>query len=95
MKARFFRIQRPELTSYLLNAAHPAGVPKFALFRHFKFRADSPDELGDALLEHAVSNGVARKQYRIESGRYGLKFIVHGLIEHPAGGRPMQSPSGK
>jgi hypothetical protein len=41
-----------KISGYLLSETHPVGLSKARFFKRFGFRADAPDELSRALLDH-------------------------------------------
>ena len=61
----------------------PDWADKGALFRRFGFRADVPEELVQALLDHVRDNAVTD----IEVCLYGAKYRVDGPLTSP-GGKP-------
>ncbi len=72
-----------KLTAYLLNVTHPVGSPKARWFISLGYHPDSPDQLGNDLLEIVRES----PDYVDEVTRFGVKYTVWGQLEPPNGGR--------
>ncbi len=80
-------VESAKVASYLLSTAHPIGRGKAQFFMRFGFRADAPEALAQALLDHVRSNAVA--DARVSS--YGTKYRVEGPLASPDGRNPRVS----
>jgi len=76
-------VDAAKISDYLLSETHPIGRTKARFFRRFGFRADVPEELVQALLDHVRDNAVTD----IEVCLYGAKYRVDGPLTSP-GGKP-------
>jgi hypothetical protein len=72
-----------KITDYLLSDSHPAGRSKAVFFRLFGFRADQPEVLLAALLEHAATAEVTA----IIGSPFGVKYEISGPLGTPDGRR--------
>lgn len=76
-------IASAKLTTYLLNVAHPQGGGKARFFAGQGFSPDRPEELGRALVSHALSNSW------IETPSACGTLLSHsGPLETPSGKTP-------
>ena len=73
-----------KITDYLLNSAHPDNGGKARFFLGLGFTAEGWHIFADALQRLAHSFAVTE---HVES-LHGVKYIVIGRIETPAGGSP-------
>jgi len=71
----------PKLLNYLLSDPHSDGESKARYFRRFGFSRDRADELEQALLRGAATGDVVK----VESTRYGPKYVVVGMVTTPVG----------
>ncbi len=76
--------QREKITEYLLNAAHPDNGGKAAFFVAIGFSSNDWETFAAALRKLAETGEVIKT---VETF-HGLKYIVEGTIETPAGKRP-------
>jgi hypothetical protein len=76
-------IERAKLEDYLLDLSHKDGASKAVFFLGFGFRRDAPEELAEALREHARAADA-----REVASRYGVRYIVEAPIATPSGRRP-------
>jgi len=74
------RVDREKVEAYLLSETHPIGRMKAAYFRRLGFDRSRPEDLIRALAELAVVGTVVDR----EETRYGIKYVVEGLLH---GGR--------
>ena len=72
-----------KLADYLLNVTHPVGGPKARWFISLGYHPDSPDRLGDDLLEIVRDSS----EYVDKVTRFGVKYTVRGQLESPNGSR--------
>ena len=79
------QVDAEKITDYLLSANHPNGRPKAEFFTRIGFRAGEWSVLKDALLKH----GATQRAVRVVESRYGIRYIVKGLLELPSGRNPM------
>jgi len=75
-------IPNGKLRDYLLNPAHPVGGSKARWFSSVGYDVESSEQLSAELLQ------IVRKSddYLEEKTDFGVKYLVKGKIELPAGG---------
>ncbi len=74
-------VEPRKITGYLLSDTHPVGRSKAVFFRLFGFRADRPELLVAALLEHAATAVVTA----IIGSPFGVKYEISGPLGTPDG----------
>ena len=74
-------VPEAKLSGYLLSFDHPAGRGKARFFTELGFRADAPQVLRLALLQHAATNEVSS----VQRGPFGSKYLIDGRVYGPAG----------
>ena len=77
-------IRQEKLTEYLLNLTHPDGWGKAKFFIQCGFSPKSPDQLKNALLNHALLNEVTEEK----TNPFGVKYVIKGEINAPDGTNP-------
>lgn len=65
-----------KVRDYLLNLEHPDGGSKAVWFYALGYRRDQWQELAEKMLEIAQQC----TDYEVEKTRFGLKYIVGGLV---------------
>ena len=75
-------IHPDKITRYELEPEHDEGGDKARYFIDHGFSLEQPEQLRDALLQHAHEHEVVR----VESTRYGVQYIIEGEMEFPDGG---------
>ena len=74
-------IPEPKLSKYVLSETHAVGKAKAKYFRSLGYTEANANELADALLMIAKSEGVSKKV----TTPYGTKYIVEGELVTPSG----------
>lgn len=74
-------IPKQKLSNYLLSETHTVGKAKAKYFRSLGYTEENADQLADALLIIAKSEGVSQEV----ASRYGIKYIIDGEIVAPIG----------
>ena len=74
-------IHPDKITKYLLDKEHVDGGDKADRFDGLGFRIEKWEELAQALRIHGADNEIVSS----ENTGYGVKYIVDGWIETPAG----------
>ncbi len=74
-------IPEPKLSKYVLSETHAVGKAKAKYFRSLGYTQANANELADALLMIAKSEGVSKKV----TTPYGTKYIVEGELVTPSG----------
>jgi len=77
-------VPQSKVEYYLLNPAHPIGGGKPGLFLRFGFSREQWTLLGDALLQHAHANSVAK----VVPDADGTTYLVEGPLQTPSGRNP-------
>lgn len=77
------RVEQVKITDYLLSDEISGG--KSAFFLAFGFTVEAWQIMKDALLQHAISNDVARSSQT----PHGIKYIIEGEINTPDGRSPL------
>ena len=68
-----------KLSGYLLSNTHPAGRPKAEFLIAAGFSAARPDDLANALREHATKRPVDT----VTVTRFGTKYVIEGPVQTP------------
>ena len=74
-------IERRKLTHYLLSLTDEDGKPKAEYFRKVGFNETNLEDFEYALLAVVSSN----EGKTIEKSKFGVKYIVEGLLNSPTG----------
>ncbi|MBW1676657.1 MAG: hypothetical protein JRF30_05435 [Deltaproteobacteria bacterium] len=74
-------IPEPKLSKYVLSETHAVGKAKAKYFRSLGYTEANANELADALLMIAKSEGGSKKV----TTPYGTKYIVEGELVTPSG----------
>lgn len=74
-------IEERKLTHYLLSLTDEDGRPKAEYFRKIGFNEINLKDFERALLAVALNNEVKT----VEKHKFGIKYIVEGLLEAPKG----------
>lgn len=77
-------ISPSKITEYLLCLEHPDGGSKAEFFMKFGFSLDAPEQLANALRQHANYQEVAK----IEPTPHGRRYVVEGLLQAADGRTP-------
>ena len=75
------RVDRRELTDYLLSETHPVGRFKAKFFAELSFNQANPEQLEEQLLVIARNEPVVE----VVNSPFGTKYIVDGRISTPSG----------
>ena len=78
-------IEQEKVADYLLNAAHPDNAGKAPFFVSLGFNRANWPELASALRKLAVATEVAKSM----ETAHGIKYVLDGCMESPAGRTPM------
>lgn len=78
-------VHRAKVVDYLLSDAHHDGRHKAAFFKRFGFAVESWEGLAQALRQHATKHDVTK----VETSRYGHRYIVEGIIHSPDTRNPL------
>lgn len=73
-----------KVTDYLLSTEHEKGRHKAAFFLRHGFTSAKPQELVDALLNHARTYPVSKE----EPSPFGTRYVIEGRIKSPDGRDP-------
>jgi hypothetical protein len=76
-------VPRQKLSNYLLSETHAVGKAKARYFQSLGYKEENADQLADALLMIAKSEGVTQEV----ASRYGTKYIIDGELVTPIGSR--------
>lgn len=76
-------VPKQKLSNYLLSEIHAVGKAKARYFRSLGYTEENADQLADALLMIAKSEGVSQEV----TSRYGTKYIIDGELVTPIGTR--------
>lgn len=74
-------IEKRKLANYLLSLIDEDGKPKAEYFRKVGFNETNLKNFESALLAVASNNEVKT----IEKSKFGVKYVVEGLMDSPAG----------
>ena len=74
-------VPKQKLSNYLLSETHAVGKAKAKYFRSLGYTEENADQLADALLIIAKSEGVSQEV----ASRYGTKYTIEGEIVTPIG----------
>lgn len=83
--AQLALVPKPKIVDYLLDEEHPDGKHKAVFFKRFGFSVEEWQVFRDALLEHALTQQVAREVV----GPYGTKYLVEGPLQTPDHRNPL------
>lgn len=72
-------VPKQKLSNYLLSETHAVGKAKARYFRSLGYTEENADQLADALLMIAKSEGVSQEV----TSRYGTKYIIDGELVTP------------
>ena len=72
-------VPEEKITAYLLEPVHPEGGDKAAFLIRFGFRVAAPEELRDALLQHAREGTLAATR----ATPFGPQYAVEGPLRTP------------
>ena len=76
-------VPKHKLINYLLSDTHAVGKTKAKYFRSLGYSKENADQLADALLMIAKSEGVSQEV----ASRYGTKYIIDGELVTTIGTR--------
>lgn len=75
---------KEKIAGYLLSTTHRDGKHKAGFFLSFGFKAETWEELADALVNHARENNVVKE----EPSPFGIRYVVEGAMPAPDGRSP-------
>jgi hypothetical protein len=78
-------VEPAKIASYLLSDTHRRGRGKAQFFTSFGFSPNVPEELREALLQHAKANDVVSWQ----RSEHGAKYTLEGPLPAPDGRAPV------
>lgn len=74
-------VDERKVRDYLLSRSHPIGRFKAAFFARAGFEVENWVELASRLRELAVRGDATRG----EAGKYGVKYMIFGILKGPRG----------
>ncbi len=78
-------VPEEKLTGYLLSSSHPDGKHKAVFFTAIGFASADWQSLQRVLLQHVVEHDVVK----VETTKFGLRYVVEGIISAPDGRSPL------
>jgi hypothetical protein len=76
-------VPKEKLDNYLLSETHAVGRTKARYFQSIGYTAENADDLADALVMIAKSEGVCQKL----TSEFGTKYVIDGELVTPVGSK--------